>query len=358
MNSGDVSSENAVAASIADLRTRFPRTQDLYREVCVLLFFRHGITPTANKLYQLVRKGSMAAPTEALNHFWTTLRERSRVTVEHADLPDELKTASGELVAALWKSAQAMSQDALAELRAEATIAVDAARAGETRAQEAQAAVLTELQDAHAKISTYEELAAQLRRELAACSANEAVLEARLEECRHQMADVQLRLDRSHTEHMAEREKLSERTQLAEQRFADMEKRALLETDRERTLSAKLQKTLESERIARTSAIERLRNDQNQAQVTIGMLREQISSLQSAVDTVTKEREREQADLQSTRVQLETAMRQAITDGLRADQLRQELERLSAISPVSAGDIRAAQPEQGKKRPRKRPSTS
>ncbi len=36
----------------------------LYREVCGLLFFRYGVTPTANKLYSLVRKGSMGTPAE------------------------------------------------------------------------------------------------------------------------------------------------------------------------------------------------------------------------------------------------------------------------------------------------------
>jgi len=38
-----------IAQEINQLRAQFPRTQDLYREVCVLLFFRHGITPTANR---------------------------------------------------------------------------------------------------------------------------------------------------------------------------------------------------------------------------------------------------------------------------------------------------------------------
>jgi hypothetical protein len=74
------SDEKAVLAGVAELRERFPRTQDLYREVCVLLFFRHDITPTANKLDQLVRKGSNSAPVEALSHFWSTLRERSRAS--------------------------------------------------------------------------------------------------------------------------------------------------------------------------------------------------------------------------------------------------------------------------------------
>jgi hypothetical protein len=64
-----------------------------------------------------------------------------------------------------------------------------------------------------------------------------------------------------------------------------MEKRALLEIDRERTTSAKLQKALESERSAHAAASERLRADHSAAQAMIGQLREQVGSLQNAVDT-------------------------------------------------------------------------
>ena len=40
--------EARLQAAIEALRPRFPDTQDLYREVCTVLFFRYGITPTAN----------------------------------------------------------------------------------------------------------------------------------------------------------------------------------------------------------------------------------------------------------------------------------------------------------------------
>src|ERR1700675_2909382 len=116
-----------LAQDIEQLRTQFPRTQDLYREVCVLLFFRHGITPTANRLYQLVKKGSMSAPAEALARFWATLREKSRVRIEHPDLPAELQSATGELAAALWTRAVDMAQDQLAAAQLEAQrLAADA----------------------------------------------------------------------------------------------------------------------------------------------------------------------------------------------------------------------------------------
>src|SRR3546814_9934483 len=72
-----VINDAALSRDIETLRERFTQTQELYREVCALLFFRYGVTPTANKLYQLVRKGSMSAPTDALSTFWEDLRDRS-----------------------------------------------------------------------------------------------------------------------------------------------------------------------------------------------------------------------------------------------------------------------------------------
>ena len=94
-------SDHQLAVEIERPRVDFPDTQDLYREVCVLLFFRYGVTPTANKLYQLVHKGSMSAPAEALRAFWEDLREKSRVRIEHPDLPDSLRAAAGEMGEAL-----------------------------------------------------------------------------------------------------------------------------------------------------------------------------------------------------------------------------------------------------------------
>jgi len=70
----------ALQVDVEKLRAEYPRTLDLYREVCVVMFFRYGITPTANKLYQLVRKGSMSAPTEALRAFWADLRRSANPT--------------------------------------------------------------------------------------------------------------------------------------------------------------------------------------------------------------------------------------------------------------------------------------
>jgi len=328
MKTDGLTSENSIAASVEELRERFPRTQDLYREVCVLLFFRHGITPTVNKLYQLVRKGSMSAPTEALNKFWSTLRERSRVTVEHADLPDELQAAAGEMVAALWKSAQTRSWDALAELRSESAAAVDAAVAAAALARNAETETLSKLEEAQEKLRAQEEQIDQLRQELAAAAARNTSMEARLDDLRRQVAEALTRTDQQSAAHLAEREGLAERTRLAEQRFAEMEKRALADMDRERTVSAKLRKLLEEERALHAQKLDQVRGEQAAAQEAIGQLQGQLYAAQTAVTTISREREQARGEVQALRTHLETAIRTAASESARAEQLNCEIDRL------------------------------
>lgn len=327
MEPSTVLSDLQLSADVEELRPRFPRTQDLYREVCVLLFFRYGITPTAHKLYQLVRKGSMSAPTQALSDFWGQLRERSRVTIEHAGLPDELRTVAGEMIATIWKSAQTMSADAVASLRAEALAAVHVAEAEAEKAKAARTDALAERDDARAELKSSLHTIEQLRQDLAAAAATKAGLEARLEDMRRQLLESQERADESNSAHLAERERLAGRTQLAEQRFADSEKRALLEIDRERMAAAKLQKTLESERATHAAASERFRTDQNNTQSVIAELRAQVSTLKNVAESLGSERDRERAELQMVRDQLENAIRRAAAESARAEQMSTELER-------------------------------
>ena len=49
MSDASATEDRRLQAEIDELRSRFSDTQELYREVCTLLFFRRGIAPTANK---------------------------------------------------------------------------------------------------------------------------------------------------------------------------------------------------------------------------------------------------------------------------------------------------------------------
>lgn len=84
-------------------------------------FFAMGITPTANKLYQYVRRGSMSAPAEALNKFWIELRGKSRVCIQRTDIPENISAVAGDLISTLWNEAQNAAQAGFSELIGNAT---------------------------------------------------------------------------------------------------------------------------------------------------------------------------------------------------------------------------------------------
>ena len=112
--------DTALQAELAELRSRFPETRALYREVCGLLFFRSGVTPTAaNKLYSPVRKGSMGTPAEVLQALWQELRGRTRVTIDHPDLPDALKDIAAGAVQTIWQAADEAASAEVAALHAD-----------------------------------------------------------------------------------------------------------------------------------------------------------------------------------------------------------------------------------------------
>jgi Plasmid replication region DNA-binding N-term len=111
----------------------------------VLLFFRHGITPTANRLSQQRRKGSMSAPAEAPVRFWASLREKIWVRIEPPpDLPAKLQSATGKLAAALWTRAVEMAHEGLAAMQHEAQLAVADAQAQRRRGRMRAAASATD----------------------------------------------------------------------------------------------------------------------------------------------------------------------------------------------------------------------
>lgn len=293
------SSDRQILADIERLRTQFTDTQELYREVCVLLFFRFGITPTANKLYQLVRKGSMSAPAEALERFWDNLREKSRVRIEHPDLPDALKTAAGDLVAVLWGQAQASAHEGLAVFRAEAAAAVLDAQRTQGVAEDERAGALRELVAARQAIRLAEERTLDLERQLAGECASNAALSAQLEIEGRQQVALEGALAEARREFASELEKMRQALQLSEARHEASEKRSLLEIDRERTIAAKLQKELAQTRQANLEANERHRTELGDVQHALGEERQQAGVAEGTLQEMRSRFQQQAENLQS-----------------------------------------------------------
>jgi DNA repair exonuclease SbcCD ATPase subunit len=130
--------EAEIQAEVDALRARFSDPKALYREVCTLLFFRHGITPTASKLYQFVRAGSMNTPTEALTRFWEDLRDKAgTVELDLPELPQALKASAAHAVTQIWREAASLARQETVAQRAEMQSAVEQAQMEQGRARRA-----------------------------------------------------------------------------------------------------------------------------------------------------------------------------------------------------------------------------
>ncbi|PRC93186.1 DNA-binding protein [Solimicrobium silvestre] len=299
-----IANEKQLLADIELLREQFQQTQELYREVCALLFFRYGITPTANKLYQLVRKGSMSAPAEALGKFWEDMREKSRVRIEHPDLPDALKTAAGELTATLWVSAQTLANDSLATYRSEAQAQVTEAKATAETAETESRITREALEKAEGELNAAHNRISVLNQDLAAAMATNASLELQLHQSRtDNLAQQQLLVD-ARRDFTAELEKLRAAAQLADERVRASEIRALLEIDRERSTSSKLQKDLDTTRTTAAQLNERMQSEITNLQAQLGDIRQNTGIVEGKLQSALAGRDVIANDLKIAQVQL------------------------------------------------------
>ena len=230
-------------------KERFSETKALYREVCALLFFRHGITPTASKLYQYVRKGSMSAPADALTKFWEELRGKARVQIDHPDLPEALKVATADAVQTLWGQATDLARTELASLRVDAQ--AESAKALADLGAEHERASGLEART-HELQERLEDMASQLQarsEELEREHRAHAATTARMEALQDQVGELQAQHERIRADFGAELEKGRTAIGAADERAAGAERRALREIDQERTGRSAAEKQLEGARV-------------------------------------------------------------------------------------------------------------
>ncbi|KML60935.1 ATPase [Burkholderia cepacia] len=238
--------EPRLTAEIERLKADFPKTRELYREACALLFFRFGITPTANRLYQLVRKGSMSTPTAVLGEFWAELREKSRVRIEHPDLPADLQAAAGELVAALWNRSSTEAATALDALRAEVEAERAAANAEVAALQAELGRTETALEQRTAALLTAQVRIQELEQVRAADDASRRALQSDVERLKADNTEGDRALVQARADFTTQLDRLRDDAGRAEERLRASEKRALQEIDRERLAAARLQKELDA----------------------------------------------------------------------------------------------------------------
>ena len=322
-----IAAQPTLEAEIEALRGQFPKTQDLYREVCVILFFRHGITPTANKLHQLVRKGSMSAPAEALTKFWSDLREKSRGRVEHPDLPEHLKLAAGDLVAQLWQKAQVAAEDSLAVFRADAGAKIVAAEDARIAAEAARDVSYKDSEKLGTSLARADERVREFEQRLASEVASRTKVQEQLVTAQQTIACLNSALEGARSDFADELEKVREAMKLADDRSQAVHNRALHEIDRERGIASKVQKELDLIRTDAKSAVERHRQDSRVLQEEIGALRQHLGSVEGELRAVAAAR-----DSLVTELAAERQSAQALTTHLGAASRETEVWRQKALN--------------------------
>ena len=299
-----MSIEAKIIAEIEALKAQDLETQDLYREVCTILFFRYGMTPTANKLYQFVRKGSMSAPAEALARFWSDLREKSRVRIEHPDLPEGLKAAAGELVASLWSQAQTSAQDGLVIFRQEAQEKVTESLQAVATADQACVAAEAESNQTREALRAANERILNLERDLAGERARTQSLEQQIESARHQQTTLEVALADARKDYSAELEKSRQELRRTEERLEASEKRALLEIDHERQMTVKGQRELLQLRNSSLENEEQLRIELAASKAELANVRQMLGVAEGKQDELRAGNEKHLEELAALRLTL------------------------------------------------------
>lgn len=249
-----MTTETQLQADVDALKAKISDTSALYAKVCALLFFDYGITPTTNKLYQLVRRGSMGVPTKALQDFWVALRSRAKVDVAHPDLPDEVREMAGQVVASLWGAAteRARSElEVLAEESRQAVVQIQGELAVSRSAlEDAQEA----LASARQSLDQRDQALALADGQLQAQRVHLAEMTARLEERERQLNEkvAQGERDRKEFETKLMQQAQDHARALGEEkrRSQEEQRRLLIDVDRWRTANTVLEKQIETMRAA------------------------------------------------------------------------------------------------------------
>lgn len=275
--------QNQIQEEVERLREQCSNTRELYREVCALLFFRYGVTPTTNKLYQLVRKGSMSVPTEVLRTFWKELREKSKVKIEQPDLPEDLSDMAGELMVKIWDKAQLAAQDSLNTLRKEAEAKVE------------------QLQSERDTVTnSRDELVLRLRNadEMLAQRADELMVFNRL-------------LEESETQRISLEKQLHETSSQLERLHQTMENELSLaaqEMSREQARAADLEKKLSVAQTEYQILQDKLQNESNSLKAQLADLRETAGKLYGKLEMMQANNEQLNAEIKKKDEKLKEAL--------------------------------------------------
>jgi len=328
-----MSTESEILAEVEALKAKFSDTRALYREACVLLFFRFGITPTANKLYQYVRRGSMNVPTEEVSKFWDDLRHKARVDIEHPDLPEPIKAVAAEAIAVLWRQASEAARAELAAARLESEGTVQQSREAVATAEAAVARWVDLAEDLKGQIAQIAASKDALHADLDAERRAVASLQGRVQELQVQREEARGQLQRQQEAFSADLAKARADIESAQERASATERRALLELNQERQARARADKATEAVRAKLGEVEGRERQQALDHASTVTRLQAELTANSSALLRSQETQADGQNELAALRAELADAKQGLARHHAEARTLQALLDRLTPAPP-------------------------
>ncbi|PPD10418.1 DNA-binding protein, partial [Methylophilus sp.] len=231
------------------------------------------------KLYQLVRKGTMSTPAQAVSNFWIELRDKSRVAIEHPGLPENVRDVASNAFSVIWNAALEAANQNLVSIKgemdqlrsryekeaSEAAILLKKSHENTKQLAEEIRALKNELQEGNKKILVDAEILANQNKTLLELKNDKSKLEVDLKNSQKQF---------SHEVH-----KMHESLKLSDERYRKLEAKTLIELDRERQRSVKLEVELKQTIKAASKAHSSYSAQTAKSQKLINELRENIGLL-------------------------------------------------------------------------------
>lgn len=226
--------EQQLLLQIEKMRRQQPNTLELYVEVAQLLFFEQEIIPTTNRMYQLVRRGSMGTPAQALRIFWSQLRDESQVRMQKASLPSTVVRQAEQLLAQLWDEAVSHSTEHLHKDRLHLQTQAQHWHEQLQSLRETNQQLTTERSQLLERLTTKQRAIDDGQQRQADLSAQlqKKQLEAARISSRHDEKENQWNSEREHL--LAQLEQTNQEITRTEERAQAHEKRALFEIERAR----------------------------------------------------------------------------------------------------------------------------
>ncbi len=88
-----------------ELRLEIANTKELYLKAAKVLFMEYHETPSPNRLYQLIKKGSMTTVVEVIKIFWQNIHTEMQHKMHIPNIPNNLQDITQSYVNNIWSQA-------------------------------------------------------------------------------------------------------------------------------------------------------------------------------------------------------------------------------------------------------------